>query len=176
MSANNVLFYLRPKRMSTILGFAIPLVIVGLLILASTAKPSSAEDITDFTASLLDGTTIRLSDYRGQVVMLNFWATWCPPCRREMPMLQTIADRYQEFVILAVNDAETPEQIQPFVDRLGLRFPIVLDETEQLQRMFRVMGYPTSIFIDREGRIFATHLGELNSEQLVAYIETGLAG
>jgi thiol-disulfide isomerase/thioredoxin len=139
--------------------------------------PSSSEDVPEFSAALLDGTTVRLSDYRGQVVMLNFWATWCPPCRAEMPMLQTASDRYydQGFIILAVNDAEPVSHIQAFVDRLALRFPIILDQDERLQHLFGVVGYPTSVFMDRDGVAFATHLGALSSDQLTAYIEAGLA-
>jgi thiol-disulfide isomerase/thioredoxin len=155
----------------------IGLAIVGLLIFLTSSTKSSTADVPEFTAPLLDGATVHLSDYRGQVVMLNFWATWCPPCRAEMPMLQTASDRYQDqgFVILAVNDAEPVPQIQAFVDRLALRFPIVLDDEERLQRMFGVVGYPTSVFIGRDGTAFATHLGALNSDQLATYIETGLA-
>lgn len=177
MSAKNVLFSLRRKRVSAVVGLAFLLVFVGLLILASSAKPSSAAYASDFTAPLLDGTTVRLSDYRGQVVMLNFWATWCPPCRAEMPMLQAASERYQDqgVVILAVNNAEPVSQIQPFVDRLGLRLPIVLDEEARLQRMFGIMGYPTSVFIDRDGLVFATHLGELSLEQFDVYVAAGLA-
>ena len=122
MSANSVVLE-RPHRQQVIrwriiLGFIAGLACVGLFIVISTSvKPNPAEN-PEFTAPLLEGTMVHLSDYRGQVVMLNFWATWCAPCRAEMPMLQTASDRYhdQGFVILAVNDAESPQQIQPFVD------------------------------------------------------------
>jgi peroxiredoxin len=158
------------------LGLLIALATTGMLFFTSALNSSSIENAAEFSAPLLDGTTVRLSDYRGQVVLLNFWATWCRPCRVEMPALQAAYDRYGEqgFTVLAINYAETPTQIQPFIESLGLRFPIVLDEEARLQRQFGIMGYPTSVFIGQDGSVFATHLGELNSEQLIRYIEAGL--
>jgi thiol-disulfide isomerase/thioredoxin len=179
MSVNDLLFHPRRQQVSlpAMLGLVVSLVFVGLLILAFGSKPSSTAGVPEFTAPLLDGTTMRLSDYRGQVVMLNFWATWCPPCRAEMPMLQTASESYQDqgVVILAVNNAEPASQIQTFADTLGLHLTIVLDEEARLQRMFGIVGYPTSIFIDREGNVYATHLGAVNSEQITEYIDAGMS-
>lgn len=109
--------------------------------------------------------------------MLNFWATWCPPCRAEMPSIQAAYSQYhdQGFTVLAINNAETATQIKPFTDSLALQFPIVMDTSTTLQRIFSIAGYPTSIFIDPEGNIYATHTGMLLPDQLTDYIETGLA-
>lgn len=150
------------------------LLVVGVLMISSGGLASAAPD---FAATTLTGQDVRLSDYRGQVVMLNFWATWCPPCRAEMPGIQAAyAERQDEgFTVLAINNAETPAQIQPFAQSLGLQFPIVLDTSSQLQRTFGIRGYPTSIFVDAQGAVYATHPGFVSETDLEAYINEGLA-
>lgn len=147
-----------------------------LLIWWGTATMRSS-DVPDFAATTLNGSAIRLNDYHGQVVMLNFWATWCPPCRSEMPAIQRAYERYhdQGFTVLAINDAEQPSLIQPFADSLSLSFPIVLDPESRLQDAFAINGYPTSFFIDPKGHLYATHSGMLSETQLINYIQTGLS-
>lgn len=143
---------------------------------SSSSGPASDGGI-DFQATTLDGDRVSLSAYRGQVVMLNFWATWCPPCRAEMPTIQAAYDAHQQdgFMVLAVNNAESPAQIRPFADAFGLNFPIVLDQSAQLQRSFAIQGYPTSIFVDAAGEIYKTHSGLVTAADLNRYIDEGLA-
>lgn len=163
-----------------------PLIAVAVgavLLLAAIALPRgggagiSDDGTTDFSATTLAGEDIQLSDYRGQVVMLNFWATWCPPCRAEMPTIQSVYEARQSegFTVLAVNNAEGPELIQPFVNSLGLNFPIVLDTSTRLQRTFDIRSYPTSIFIDAQGEVYATHTGLVTQADLSRYVDEGLA-
>lgn len=149
---------------------------VALLLFLLLWGSGGISTMSDFTATTLNGDDIHLVDYRGQVVLLNFWATWCPPCRAEMPAIQAAyAARQQEgFSVLAINNAETPAQIRPFVGALGLSFPVVLDQDARLQRHFSITGYPTSIFVDAEGEIYATHFGMLTEAALDAYIHQGL--
>lgn len=130
-----------------------------------------------FTVTMLDGSVKSLSDFQGQVVMLNFWATWCPPCRIEMPVMQSIYEDYQAqgFTILAVNNAETVDVIQAYRDELGLRFPVVLDPVGRVQQQYEVFSYPTSIFVDRRGIIYGIHSGPIEQEQMIGFIEEGLA-
>jgi cytochrome c biogenesis protein CcmG, thiol:disulfide interchange protein DsbE len=126
----------------------------------------------DFTLQSLDGQAVALSDYRGQVVLLNFWATWCEPCKLEMP----IFDQAQQSVgpqglqVLAVNFDEPAAEVQAFQDKLGLSFPLLLDPGAVVQRLYRVLGYPTSYWIDREGQVAAMHVGAMSQQQLADYL------
>lgn len=158
-----------------ILGGVMGAILLFLVVTASSGTPLGG--LPDFTAQTLTGETVQLSDYRGQVVMLNFWATWCPPCRAEMPAIQEAYERYQSqgFVVLAINNAEDEAKIAPFARSLGLNFPIVLDETQTLQRKFSVTGYPMSLFIGADGKPYATHSGMLNEQQLDTYVQQGLS-
>lgn len=166
----------RRKRQQA--GVWIAVALGGVVLLAALFLSSGSQvGALDFEATTLSGEAVRLSDYRGQVVMLNFWATWCPPCRREMPDIQAAYAQHAAagFAVLAINNAETAPAIQPFASSLGLEFPIVLDTAGSLQRAFGIRGYPTSIFIDRSGAIYATHSGMVTSEQIAGYIADGFA-
>ncbi|MBZ0304774.1 MAG: TlpA family protein disulfide reductase [Anaerolineae bacterium] len=129
-----------------------------------------------FTATMLEGEALNLSDLQGQVVMLNFWATWCPPCREEMPTMQGYYNRYRDrgFTILAVNNRERPEEIRPYIEELGLQFPIALDGVGFIQEKYGVFNYPTSIFLDKNGIIYGVHLGPISPEQIEMFIQQGL--
>ena len=109
--------------------------------------------------------------------MFNFWATWCPFCRIEMPIMQTVYAEYQDqgFTILGVNNAETVDVIQAFMDELDLGFLIVLDPMGHVQQQYGGFSYPTSIFVDRRGVIYAIHLGPTDREQMIDFIEEGFA-
>ncbi|GAB4449520.1 MAG: TlpA disulfide reductase family protein [Chloroflexi bacterium OHK40] len=123
----------------------------------------------DFTLEDSDGHEVRLSDLRGQPVVLNFWATWCVPCKAEMPELQTL---YSEtgagagFELLAVNMREAPAPAAAFGAGLGLSFPLVIDPAGLIADSFRVTVLPTTYVIDAEGVVRAQHLGPLDREGL----------
>jgi len=124
--------------------------------------PSQPVEALDFTAQTLDGRTVRLGDLKGQVVFLNFWATWCVPCKAEMPAMERLhrALRGQPFRMLAVNLQEDPAAIRKFVDELGLTFDIVLDPTGTITRDYAVNNLPLTYLIDKQGLIVARALGE----------------
>jgi len=151
--------------------------IVGALIVSASLNTARVSSTPDFTANTLNGDVVRLSDYHGQVVMLNFWATWCPPCRAEMPAIERAYEHYRDqgLVVLAINDGERATEITPFAQAFALQFPVVLDTERRLQDVFAITGYPTSLFIGRDGSLYATHVGGLSPVQLTGYIETGLA-
>ncbi|MCP4168539.1 MAG: redoxin domain-containing protein [Chloroflexi bacterium] len=109
----------------------------------------------DFQVATLDGSTLALRDLRGQAVILNFWATWCGPCREEMPLLQQTYESYLErgVVVLGVDVGEGTEDVQAFVHDIGVTFPIGLDRDQTLSRRYRVFGLPTTFFIDQQGVI-----------------------
>lgn len=118
----------------------------------------------DFTLKTLDGRTVSLSDFRGKAVLINFWASWCMPCRVEMPAIERAYRRYRAegFEVLAIDIEETPETVQDFVNELGLTFTVLLDEDGTVAQQYFVRGIPTSFFLDRQGYVVASHLGAMS--------------
>lgn len=131
----------------------------------------------DFATVNTSGDPVRLSDLRGQVVLVNFWATWCGPCKIEMPSFQTVYEERQDegFVVLAVNFMETPEQINPFRESLGLSFPIVMDSDGSIQEQYGISSYPTTFLLDQNGVIVAVHRGPLLANQLSELLDEVMA-
>ncbi len=124
-----------------------------------------------FTLTTLDGATVTLEQYRGKIVLVNFWATWCPPCRTEMPDLQAVYQANPDrFVLLAIDSNENDTVVKNFVTEFKLTFPIVMDRDGTVTNQYSVKGLPTSFFIDRAGIVRATNVGGMNR----AYIETQL--
>lgn len=127
----------------------------------------------DFELTTLDGEIVKLSDYKGQRVMLNFWATWCPPCRAEMPDMQKFQDK-KDVQVLAVNLFETesdPAIIQNFVDDLDLTLTIPLDIESAVSNKYNVVAYPTTYMIDSNGRIQFIMMGAMNYDFMVQQLE-----
>jgi peroxiredoxin len=125
--------------------------------------PALGRPAPDFTLQTLEGQPFTLSQLRGQPVVLNFWATWCGPCQREMPALQETAARYAgEIVFAGVDQVETPEVVQQFVTRRGVTFPIPLDPDGAVGSAYNVKGMPTTFFIDADGVIRHIWMGEMN--------------
>lgn len=128
----------------------------------------------DFTLETLDHQPVTLADLRGKVVIINFWASWCAPCRLEMPALQQAYEAYQGkgVVILAVNltAQDAIAEAEKFVQELGLTFPILLDEVGEVSEAYQVLGLPTTIFVNREGDIARTHLGPMTETQIEQFV------
>jgi peroxiredoxin len=126
--------------------------------------PAVGRPAPDFTLTTLDGQPFRLSDLRGTPVVINFWATWCGPCRNEMPSLQAAATRFDgEIVVVGVDQGEDAATVQAFVDELGVRFPIALDTEMAVGARYNVKGLPITYFVDAEGMIRHLWVGEMNS-------------
>ncbi len=121
----------------------------------------------------LDGQMVDLGDYRGQVVLLNFWATWCGPCRGEVPELVAAFERYKGrgFTVLAVNLGETEERVRAFADRYGMDFPVLLDPSAHTQRIYPSRGIPTSFLLDRDGIVRRVLVGAADEQTLARLIE-----
>ena len=131
----------------------------------------------DFALKNLDGEVVRLSDFRGQPVLVNLWATWCGPCRLEMPAFEERFQLHEEdgFVVLAVDFDEPAEDVAAFRDELGLTFELLLDPGAEVQQLYRNRTYPSSFFVDREGVIQIQHIGVMTEGQLDGYLaELGL--
>ncbi len=122
----------------------------------------------DFSLVSLEGETVQLSDFSGQVVMVNLWATWCPPCKAEMPTINAYyqAHKNEGFVVLAVNNQENKSQVSKFIQTNGFSFPVLLDAHSRVITDYNVRGLPTSFIIDRDGQIQHTHTGQISREQL----------
>ena len=126
-----------------------------------------------FELEAADGGMVGLEDYRGQVVLLNFWATWCAPCRIEMPLLQSTFESFKDqgLVILGIDFDEPADLVSAFGDELGLTFPLLLDPGGKVQQQYKVRGYPTTVVLDREGHVQSYYIGVLTQRQLDGYLE-----
>jgi peroxiredoxin len=125
-------------------------------------KAKVGELAPDFVLKAPSGELVSLSDFRGKTVVLNFWATWCPPCRAEMPDLQEAFDERaadDDFVVLAVDLGEQSGEVQGFIDEFELTFPIALDSDESVAGNYGVLGLPASYFIDTQGIVRSVNLG-----------------
>ncbi|WP_173917502.1 redoxin domain-containing protein [Halobacillus sp. Marseille-Q1614] len=141
------------------------------------SNPSSGiqegETAPEFTLETLEGETVKLSDYRGEKVLVNFWATWCPPCRAEMPDMQKFYED-TDIEILAVNLTETESSrmdVDPFVQDFGLTFPILMDKDLDVMGLYQVGPVPTSVFIDPEGKVQSVMLGAMNYDIMMQRYE-----
>ncbi len=126
----------------------------------------------DLTLKDLQGETVSLADLRGQVVLVNLWATWCPPCREEMPVLQSYYEAHKEdgFLIVAINDGDPAEDVTTFVQTYGLTFPVWLDPEYRTERSFKTMSLPSSFVIDRKGTVRLAWTGAISGGVLEKYV------
>jgi len=120
----------------------------------------------DFQLSGLDGQTISLSDFRGKPVLINFWASWCNPCRAEMPFLQRMHEEWADkgLVILAGDIGESPSRVNKFVESFGLSFLVLLDARQEVAREYNIRSIPTTFFIDKNGKIQDMKIGAFSSK------------
>jgi peroxiredoxin len=145
----------RPRRAAIVAGC-----------LAAIANAAAAAVLTsglapDFTLHSLAGPNLRLQEQRGQVVMLNFWASWCGPCRQEMPQLDRLYEKYHAagFQLLGVNVDEDVHNATGVSSKLGLHFPVLLDTQKKVSRLYDLSTMPSTVLIDRDGRVRYIHRG-----------------
>lgn len=126
----------------------------------------------EFALPDLEGETVRLSDFRDRPVVLNFWATWCGPCRLEMPELDQAQSDYNDagLAILLINQQESPERVRAFAEELGLSTPILLDSETQAGRAYGAFYLPSTVFIGPDGVVSAIHRGIISRDQLDGYL------
>lgn len=151
------------------------IIVFSLLLIVSGAVQASApladlfvvpevarHDAPDFVSENLRGGNSGLADYKGKVVLLNFWATWCMPCRAEMPGMETLWQRYKEqgFVVVGIsNDEGSKKRVDTFTKLLDLSFPVLLDPEGEVNDLYKVSNMPTSFLIDRNGKIISRIVG-----------------
>lgn len=157
---------------------ALSLLLVLIVVTCSGAEPDAVEGVSvgsrarDFSLESLDGEVVSLSDLRGSVVLVNFWATWCPPCQAEIPDFE---EAYREragdgFVVLGVNVEEPADQVLPFVTDTGITYPVVLDRDGRVRREYRALGLPTSLLVDQDGVIRVRQEGILSASELAWHL------
>ena len=138
----------------------------ALCAVASTAAHAVAPAMAapDFTLRTVNGPNLRLKEQRGQVVMVNFWATWCGPCRQEMPHLNRLYDKYRKsgFVLLGVNVDDDPQSAIDLANKLGIKFPVLLDTDKAVSRQYDLSTMPSTVLIDRDGKVRQVHQGYLS--------------
>ncbi len=142
----------------------IPPLMAALLLAAAAAAPAAVTPQTaapDFTLKSLEGRNLRLKEQRGNVVLVNFWATWCGPCKQEMPQLNRLYDKYRAsgFVLLGINVDENPQQAAGIAQRLGLHFPVLFDADKTVSKLYDLNSMPATVLIDRDGRVRYLHRG-----------------
>lgn len=157
-----------------------------MFLLLKTQPTTSTTASSDFSAvpvkvdlaspkldlATLDGVPVSLTDYKGKVVLVNLWATWCPPCREEMPTLEKFYQKYKAngFELVAINQEESKEVVQPFVKEFSLSFPVWLDPDYLAQREFNTANLPSSYVIDRNGRVRLSWIGRISENRLEEYV------
>jgi peroxiredoxin len=142
-------------------------------------KPATRIQAPDFTLQDLSGKRVRLQDLRGKVVFLNFWATWCPPCRLEMPTMEKLHLEFKEqgLEVVAVNIRESEDTVRQFVDQLGLSFTVLLDRRGSVSDEYGAWSIPITYIIDRRGDFVGKAAGyrEWDSREAQAFFRTRLA-
>jgi thiol-disulfide isomerase/thioredoxin len=166
-----------------LLGGLLVGVLLGILVLISNPSaekgtsrklpPTVGSPVSDFTLPVLGGGSLKLSTLKGRPVVINFWATWCQPCKQEMPLLQQYVRKYPDrFALIGVDFQEEAGVVQPFVESLGLTFPILLDKTGIAADLYFVRNFPTTFFVDAGGVLRAQHVGQLSDDDLAGYLKT----
>jgi len=126
-----------------------------------------AEPAPDFTLKSDSGENIRLAEQRGKVVMINFWASWCGPCRKEMPLLDELYQRYEPagFTLFGVNVEQNPEAAQRFLEDVGVSFPILYDPESNVSQRYQVDAMPTTVMVDRDGQVRYVNRGYKDGDE-----------
>ncbi|KQL49250.1 thiol-disulfide oxidoreductase ResA [Brevibacillus choshinensis] len=127
----------------------------------------------NFSLQQLNGPELALGDLKGKGVILNFWGTWCEPCKKEMPALQQQYNQFKDkgLVVLGVNIGESPVAVEPFVKQFGVNFPILLDSESQITKLYRIGPIPTTFFISPDGDVEEIFIGQLNEAMITEKVK-----
>ena len=141
-------------------------IVLGALLTVFTATGVASSGLTgqeapDFVLKSSSGENLRLSEHRGDVVMINFWATWCGPCRQEMPLLDDLHARYSRvgFSLLGVNIDDDSRRAMQMIDELGVNFPVLFDQEKEVSKLYNVEAMPVTVLVDRSGTVRHVHHG-----------------
>jgi len=151
------------------------IVVVGVVLALSFSAPNVSvgravigKPISDFTLTDINGVTHKISDYKGRPVLINAWATWCPPCRAEMPDLHAFYLKHQAegLEMLAINSGESQPVVASFIQQMGFTFPALVDQSKAVLNGLGIDGLPTSILVGRDGTVKYIHVGGLTPEMI----------
>lgn len=153
------------------------LALLGLGLTRAGAGQVDSGPAPDFELTTFDGQAIRLSDLRGQVVVINFWASWCIPCREEAPILEATWRAYRErgVVFIGVDWVDTEKEALAYIDEFDITYPNGPDLGTRIAQAYRIQGVPETFFVDHTGMLRGVHIGPLTAQALVARIEALLA-
>ncbi len=151
------------SRLKSIVKNMAVLLVAGMLLSTSTQADVIGNPAPDFTLKSRSGENVKLSELRGEVVMINFWASWCAPCRQEMPLLEDIYKKYSElgFVLLGVNVEEDASKAMELLREIPVSFPILYDNANEVSKRYKVVAMPTTVMVDRDGTMRYLHRGYL---------------
>ena len=146
-------------KQATKLTFLAGALLMGAGALAANVPIS--EDAPDFTLKTLDGPNLRLEEHRGEVLLINFWASWCGPCRQEMPVLDRLHQRYEDtgFAVWGINVEGEVEPAQKLVDKTQVTFPVLIDEGQAVSELYDLEAMPSTVVVDRDGVVRYIHRG-----------------
>ena len=167
------------KIQAPFLLVAAGLAFIAVAVIILVAQPGSSSGIGpaqvgkplyNFTLNDINGHAVALSDFKGKIVLINVWATWCPPCKAEMPDLQAFYDANQRkgLVVLAIDAGDNLSDVKDFARNFNLTFPILLDPQTNLVKCMNIYDYPTSVIVDRQGNVKTIQIGRYTAEALKA--------
>lgn len=143
-----------------------------VLLLVGACSSPGADALPALELDTLDGSTIDLAAERDTPLVLNLWATWCAPCRRELPAFDQVSrESEDEVAIIGVNQGDDIDTASAMIDEIGIGFPQALDSTSELSRALAITSMPSTVFVSSSGEIVETHAGEMNADQLAALLE-----
>jgi peroxiredoxin len=174
------------KKNILIWGTALILIVVAIFVtkgykenntkitdITEKSKVTDANKSIDFTLSDLDGNKVSLKDFRGKNVYLNFWATWCPPCRKEMPAIEKVYQEYKDkgLVVLTIDIGEDKETVKNFIKDNKYNFKVLLDSDQNIASQYNISAIPVSYFINKDGSIATKRVGALEENEMRQYVK-----
>ena len=155
------------RKFSSQLPGLLLVAIIGLLTPLAVSAAEVSKPAPDFTLKSLSGENLKLSEMAGNVVLINFWASWCGPCREEMPLLNALHSKYESlgFTVLGVNVEEDVNGAKGFLKNFPVDFPVLLDNTNRVSKQYKVIAMPTTVVVDRDGNMRYLHQGYKSGDE-----------